>query len=403
MAAAFPLLIKSGSVTVKIYEVRRKDGRAVYSVAWHAEGGRKLRQYQELKEAKAFARVTADDLAAGQVEQTRWTAADRDDYETGRRIAGGMVTPALREWERVKALVGSDLLAACEAWAEKRRGAVKQSPKFERVVKEFMAAKEDAGVDTKAGYARTLPNAVEAMGGLRIGEILPAEIDRWLSGYKHPSSRNSHRKRLVSVFRWARKRGYLPLDVMTSAERTDTAKEAPLEIGLVTVEQLGQVAALLTEKMPGYLPVLWLAAGAGLRRKELHGQIWEDIDLDRGLLRVTAAKPNTPARRLVPLHKATVQALRACDPPKKGPICANLTVDRIRDIARTAGVHLAENGFRNTWISARVASTGNIAETSLEAGNSPATIRKHYLELMRKDQAEAWWQAPAPEKAENQG
>jgi hypothetical protein len=42
-----------------------------------------------------------------------------------------------------------------------------------------------------------------------------------------------------------------------------------------------------------------------------------------------------------------------------------------------------------------VAVTGSIAQTSLEAGNSPQIIFKHYLELMTKEDGETWF-ASAP-------
>jgi hypothetical protein len=113
------------------------------------------------------------------------------------------------------------------------------------------------------------------------------------------------------------------------------------------------------------------------------------------LLRVTAAKPNTPARRYVPLCPAAVAWLL---PHRQdaGPVCSNLAIDRIRDICRTSGLDLADNGLRHSFISARVVVTGDIPATSLEAGNTPTMIHQHYRELLRKDEAEAWFSvAPA--------
>jgi hypothetical protein len=78
-----------------------------------------------------------------------------------------------------------------------------------------------------------------------------------------------------------------------------------------------------------------------------------------------------------------------------GNVCENLSIDRIRDIGRTAKFVLPENCFRHTFISARVVVTGSEAQTSLEAGNSPQMVHTHYLELMTKEEGEAWF-ASAP-------
>jgi len=127
-----------------------------------------------------------------------------------------------------------------------------------------------------------------------------------------------------------------------------------------------------------------------MRRAEVQGQKWEDIHLDRGFLRVSAAKPRTPARRQVPLCEAA-KAWLLRDARGEGAVCGNLAIDRLRDIARTAGRSLARNGFRHTWISARVEITGDIPRTALEAGTSVAKIHQHYRELLRPEEAAAWF------------
>jgi hypothetical protein len=53
--------------------------------------------------------------------------------------------------------------------------------------------------------------------------------------------------------------------------------------------------------------------------------------------------------------------------------------------------HLPDNCFRHAFISHRVAATGDVARTSLEAGNSPDMIRKHYMELVTRAEGEAWF------------
>ena len=400
----WPRVITVGNVTVRVYRQtapRAKSGWE-YVVAWKGVNGRQRQTVADEREALSEAKLKAEQLHAGRIEGAEMGRADRDELVAARRIIEPLGVPlvsALEEWARARSTVGPDLIAACERWSE-RNGATDRKTTVAQAITAFLKAKRADHVNTKAGYERTLaPRRGEAVktsfaarfGDRPIASLTPGEIADWLpKAYANPSSRNSHRKRIVALFRWCRKRGILPTDIMTAAERTDAARVPHTHIGMVTPAELRQAYDLILAKAEGYVPALTLAALCGLRRSEVHGQRWEDIDLERKLLRVSAAKPNTPARRLVPIHDSAVAWLRP-HAQESGPICTNLAIDRLRDICRTAGLDLADNGFRHTWISARVALTGNIPETSLEAGNTPQIVNRHYRELMRKDEAEAWF------------
>jgi hypothetical protein len=49
------------------------------------------------------------------------------------------------------------------------------------------------------------------------------------------------------------------------------------------------------------------------------------------------------------------------------------------------------NALRHSFISYRVAETQDVAKVSLEAGNSPQMIFKHYRELVQPKEAKAWF------------
>jgi hypothetical protein len=49
------------------------------------------------------------------------------------------------------------------------------------------------------------------------------------------------------------------------------------------------------------------------------------------------------------------------------------------------------NALRHSFISYRVATVKNIAEVSLEAGNSPQMIFQHYREVVDADEAKKWF------------
>ena len=57
------------------------------------------------------------------------------------------------------------------------------------------------------------------------------------------------------------------------------------------------------------------------------------------------------------------------------------------------------NGLRHSFCSYRLAITQDAAKTSLEAGNSPQMIFRHYRELTTEDEAKEWFAIMPPKPA----
>jgi integrase len=401
----WPRTVSAGSVSVKVYRVKHPGAATGFShvVSYSTPAGRRTIKIADENEAMATARTRAAQLHAGKMDvAANITGDDLATLAEARRIVGKMgILEALSTWAKARALVGDDVLVACEHWKSRTGADAAESLTVAETVKKFLHYKRSVEkVDTKAGYERSLPSFVEALGAQPIATITPDAVDAYLSRYANAGSRNSHRKRIVAVFRWGRKRGILPLDVLTAAERSGRARNHRVEIGTVSADELTRAFALVAEKAANdkrdeYLVSLALAAFCGLRSAEVHGQDWKDVDLGRKLLRVSAGKANTPARRLVTIPDAC-HAWLLPHRQEAGPICSNLAIDRVRDICRTANLRLAKNGLRHTFISARIAVTGDVAATSLEAGNSPAMVHAHYRELLRRDEGEAWFAVAPP-------
>jgi len=56
-----------------------------------------------------------------------------------------------------------------------------------------------------------------------------------------------------------------------------------------------------------------------------------------------------------------------------------------------------QNALRHSFISYRVALTGDVARTALEAGNSAKMIFRHYREVVEPQMAEAWFSITPPD------
>ncbi len=344
------------------------------------------------------ARLLASKLAAGRVEASSLSRGERDEYVAALRIVNGYpLISALKEWRKAFELCGSSLLSAAQAWHDANGNARRQIP-VDELVGAFLRDKARSGVDTKAGYERTLPRLAQAFSGTPVHTLSSQRLKEWLHteftqpGEKHVNAAtfNSHRRRMITLWRWARDEGYLPRNVQTEMEQVKTMQEAHAAIGILTVTNYARALNLIRECNPSHLATLVLAGFAGLRRTELHAQRWDDIDLKRGHLKVTKAKRNTPSMRLVHLCPAAIEWLLLC----KGPgdlISPAWGLDFVRKRLSEAKIPCPDNAFRHSFISYRVAMTGNVDETALEAGNSRDIIFRHYRELVGKEEGSAWF------------
>jgi integrase len=399
----WPRIVSAGSSSVTIYEVKHPtnaSGKA-YVLAWRTPNGRITQKFSDPDAATTEARIKVSQLASGRVEGASMSQGDRDELQAARKLAGDTpLLAALEEWVKARQLTAGNFLAACESWAAKT-GMAHKRVTVKDAVKEFLKAKTDAGKNVARDHADSFRRMTESLGELSIDSVSSRQIDAWLSQWAHPVTRNTNRKRIVSVWRWSQRKGYLPRDARTEAEMTDSAHEPPPEIGIITAETWGVLLSYFSKNHPELLPALVLAGFCGLRRSEVHAQTWEDISLDRKNLRISVAKRGTPARRMVPLCDAAIAWLRLSK-IQKGFICPTVTykgttkpalaIDGIRRIAVDAKLPpLPENCFRHSYISHAVAATGDIPRVSLDAGNSPKEINRHYRELVSEKDGKAWF------------
>ena len=391
----FPKRLVQGNTKVTIY--RNKHAKTsvgfIYQVAWYsADGRRRLKQFTNQDEAIADGKRRLEQLAAGEVEAGSASNSDLRELRKARELAGEVpLLAALEEWKAAREFADVHLIEAAKEWQE-RQGAAALDKSVEFVYSEFLKAKRLNGRSEKT-YTAQLDAFSQKYGSLPISSLKEPTLQTWLNGFENPSTRNTKRKRLVTFFRWAQKKGYLSRSIKTEAEMTDTALETESKRETIEAPALFGLLEYMKQEHPHYVAPLALAGLCGLRRNEVHNQLWEDIHLERKLLKVSSAKKGTPAYRIVRLSEKALKWLSFSAQPA-GEVCPGNTwaQDRIRDIGQTGDrFTLPEGCFRNGYISHLVALSGDIARTALEAGNSPSIIRKHYLELFTAEQGAEWF------------
>jgi integrase len=389
---SWPRKVTVGSCTVKVYEVSHPTNRSgkAYVVAWSTPTGRKTQKFARPGAAIEEARLVASQLAQGRVEGADMTRGDRDELQAARRLTGDVpLLAALAEWAKARTLTQGQLILAAESW-RLRHSAVIEQATVSVVLERFLKAKKKQGFNTKKNHGSIFNDIEAALGTQAIGSIGKTALQAYLDAIVNSTTRNTHRKRMVTLWRWARSRDLLPRDLETEADRTDRAQEKAPEIGIITPAVFLEWLLLVRADLQHDLAALVVSGFCGLRRSEIHGQQWKDINLEEGHLRVTSAKRGTPSRRLVPLPQNAVQWLLACR-DRKGNLCEGMAVDRARKAGIAAGLNLPENCTRHSYISYAVAKTKNIPAVALDAGNSPTIIHKHYRELVTAATAEKWF------------
>jgi integrase len=316
----------------------------------------------------------------------------KEAYIYAQDLAGSTpLVTAIKEWKKAKELTAGNLIPAAQAWHDRQLGTIELFDVNE-IIKRFKVAKERAGIIWRTNYQKTFPGFQNAFGKKIITTITTRQLQDWLdTSFAHPTTRNTHRKRIVVLWRWARSQNYLPRQVQTEAELTERAKEPDPKREIIKPQVYRDLLSLIKANHPHYLPALVLAGFCGLRPDEVHHQVWEDIKLDQNILKVTAAKAGTAAYRHVPICNAAIEWILLSPKKRVEKVCSNKAIDRIRNLGRKAGIKLPANCFRHSFVSYRVVQAGSIDQTAQEAGNSPRVIHKHYRELVTKEEAKDWF------------
>jgi integrase len=187
---------------------------------------------------------------------------------------------------------------------------------------------------TLSGYERDIRFRLKPhLADVRLDELQPSHIVTMLAHLRRPGADRRQKRSakaltettlqhtfdtLRAALNWAVKSrllGYNPaLDV-------DRPQRTAVELQVWTFDELGQFMVFVSSKR--FYPLLRLAAFTGMRRSELLGLMWRDLDLESAVLRVRRARikdgyemvdkerpKSSRGRRVVDLDLTTVNILR---------------------------------------------------------------------------------------------
>ncbi len=393
--SGFPLAVKRGNVTVKIYRTQSAGGYVFFQVADYSTGQRRLRSFSDLAEARCEAERIASAIASGEAAVLDLSAQDRSAYVRSLELLKSTGTPvevASATYAEAFKVLGGDHLMEAARWFAKRNPAKLPVKTVAEVVTEFLDAKRTAKASDR--YMQDLRYRLGKLSEAfqcNIGSVTGDQLQSWFDAAEFsPQSRKNFRTVLHGFFGFAMRRGYLPRgwDELDRLEKVKLKRS-----GNVDVFTPDEVRKLLGAALPDFLPALAIGAFAGLRTAEIERIDWREVHLAERFIEVTAGNAKTASRRIVPITDNLAMWL-APYANRTGLVWLGgktVICDVQSDTAEAAGVKWKKNGLRHSFISYRLALVKNAAQVALEAGNSAHVIFAHYRELVREKDAQAWF------------
>jgi integrase len=362
------------------------NGRPFFCVTWPKIGnGRNRRFFKDRLEAETF-------LQSKRIEQENY----------------GTAGTSFNERQRAEYLECSEALKTFNATIRDAVNfylphlhATKRTCTAAELVEELLKVKEADGASERylSDLRSRLTQFAECFNGRPVAEITSAQVDEWLRSLSDKetgkrlaaTTRNNFRRVLIVAFNFAHERGYC---AGNPAEKSAKAKVIESTIGILTVEE---TARLLESTAPELVPFVAVGAFAGLRRAELERLDWREVDLQAGLIEVTAKKAKSARRRFVRIQPNLARWLRP-----SAQIAGNVTPVEYRELlddAREAACieEWPHNALRHSFASYHLARFNDAAALALELGHTNSNlVFQHYRQLVKPKQAERYWKiAPA--------
>jgi integrase len=388
----FPLTVKKGHATVKIYRVKNRDAN-YYCVSYVSPHGRQRRNFAELDLAKREANTVAEHLRVGDIEALKLTGREKQIYVEAERAITGTGLPlhsVAHEFARAFDILGGAHIVEAARYYKKHVDVDLEQITVTDAVEKFRAAKEAEGVS-----AMYLKDIRVLLGDFArdfqcpLSSVQPDDLRQYLNAKRVGLVSKANRRRLlVTLFNFAKAQGWLRANEETAADALGTYKIKQRDVEIYTP---ADISRLLNAADPDFVPYIALIAFGGVRREELHkGLKWDAINFDRATITVPASIAKTGRKRKIVMHENLLEWL-APFPVKSGSIFDIDPQRRIAKVVKAAGVKWKRNALRHSFGSYRMEQTKNEGQVALEMGNSPQIVKDHYFEIVDERAAKAYW------------
>ncbi len=388
----FPLIIKKGHASVKIYRGQNR-GKDLFTLAFQTPSGRRRQFFASLDDAKREANTKVANLAQGDVEGAKLNGQDRVMFvaaQTALEGTGITLDIAAREFAAAFKILGHDGIIEAARFYHKHIAAELPDITVADAVAKFGEAK--AAAEMSRLYLkdiRVMLGRLATAFACNLKSVTPDDLTGYMQRLNvGPVARNNHKRLIVALFNFGKLQKWLREDETTAADALQTSKVKHKDVEIYTPRE---VAAFLHHASEEFLPWLLLIAFGGIRREELaKGLKWEAVNFENRTITVPADIAKTGKKRKISMQDNLAEWL-APYRAKRGAIYAKDARKNTAKVSAGAGVQLRKNALRHSFGSYRMEQTKNAGQVSLEMGNSPKVVMDCYFEITDAKDAAAYW------------
>ncbi len=370
-----------------ISEFTNPSGKIVFQLYARIDGQRFRKNFPTRTEAEA----------ERQVQEVNWLQRDTGTRAAVTRLNEDQLHEAEAAFRRISGLP-RPLSFYLDFALTNYREPEKQKPLTDAVA-EYVTAKEHEFAQDQLSppqmnrIREDLKRLLAAFPGKAVAEITATALTQFLEKDRPGMKTHNNRRGILSTFfKYSFQRGWIAENPIPKVPHYRIRRKRGAAQTFTTAQ-----AAALMEHMETYdggrwVPYFALCLFAGIRPGVPHGEISkfkrEAVNLDEGMIHISAEVSKVREPRKVTIQPNLAAWLRAY-PLEKFPIILGNFKKRRDRFAKK--FNLTHDVLRHTFISMFVAKFRSIGEAAIQAGNSEAIIRKHYLDLKTTKEAEAFF------------
>ena len=260
------------------------------------------------------------------------------------------------------------------------------------LAKEVLEAKRKDGMSATyiADLQKRLATFCADFGSRPIAGITVEDLDDWLRNLNcGPKSRANYRANVGVMFSYAERRRVIDANPVLRTAQPKLVDKPP---EIFSVDQLVALLNAASKKAPDMVPMLAIAAFAGIRDAEIKRLDWSEVDQKRGHIEVKASKAKSARRRIVEMQPNLREWLRPYAEMTGVVVPVNWR-KKLDSVRRAAGLaRWPKNGLRHSYASYRMAAIHDAPRVASDLGHtSPQMLYSKYRELVLPEEAERYW------------
>jgi integrase len=221
-------------------------------------------------------------------------------------------------------------------------------------------------------------------------EVSAAEAEKYVHSHSNWNAVTtaSHIKYLRTLYRFLIRHGYAKMNPFESLELPQSAEPSPKVLSIQQTSSLLECA--LNNGYHAECAAMVLVFFCGVRVDEVERCVWDNIDLQRGKITLSADSTKAGRKRINAIPPNAIAWLKACK--NIGSIAPHDYDQRMRRLRRRAGLDYPQNAMRHSFAGYHIARHKNAPATAVLLGHpNPSLLYKTYYELVTEDDAERYW------------